>query len=207
MGNKMGNRVTSDTPSAPPVPITDGVWSHTDTVGYSQTRWYRNSVLHRDGEPAVIGYYRDGSYRCIEIYVQNGIVHRPVPPGANSYDYPSMQYYSLYFWHSPEGKLTRAWWVDAGVEGIVNNEQNVVVFPTEIFQFDKDGHIRTIKQPGLEYRCSQSWFLDVQFAQFESFYEEYERQRDQAITDYTNELELSSHMRAIFQGFVEAKSD
>lgn len=197
----MGNHVTSDNKHIPLAPITDGQWIHTDTFGYSQERWYRNGVLHRDGDPAIIGYCRGDSYICREIYIQNGIVYRPVPPGENSYDYPSMRYYNLSFWHSPEGKLIRAR-IDEGVEGVVNDEQNAVVFPTNIVLFDKDGHIRTIKQQYHEYHWSQAWYLDMKYTkEIEIPYEKYKRRRVQTMVDYTNELDISPHARAVFLGF------
>jgi hypothetical protein len=130
---------------------------------YNQTRWYKHGVLHRDGKPAIVGFMFTGRI-LIEIYVQNGVVHRPVPAGANSEEYPSMTFHNARFWHSPEGVIVRA--LDSkGKEGVVDAERNTVTFPTgTILRFDNKGflgggELPAIENPNVHEYWNESWCI------------------------------------------------
>jgi hypothetical protein len=132
--------------------------------------WYEHGVIHRDDKPAVtIGWTGDVNIPLVEIYVQNGLVHRPVPAGANSEDYPSIIYHlkRVSFWHS-EGTLVRARqstsvgvvrarerkWVDA----VIDNVQNTVTADYgEVFHFNERGFF---KQIDLKYHI-EFWSEDL----------------------------------------------
>jgi hypothetical protein len=122
---------------------------HND-CSYVQKRWYVHGVLHRDGAPAIVGYYPGNqAHPSFEIYVQNGIVHRPVPAGKNDEEYPSMIFHSARFWHSPEGSIVRA--LGSSGEGVINNERNMVTFPSgTIVRFNSRGFLGGGEKPAFE---------------------------------------------------------
>lgn len=131
---------------------------------YVQKRWYVHGVLHRDGTPAIVGYFPGNqAHPSFEIYVQNGVVHRPVPAGKDIGEYPSMIFHGARFWHSPEGAILRA--IGASGEGVVNNERNKVTFPSEtIMRFDSRGFLGGGENPAFENErlmefWSESWCI------------------------------------------------
>jgi hypothetical protein len=124
---------------------------------YVQKRWYTHGVLHRDGEPAIVGYLPGNETNPkFEIYVQNGIVYRPVPAGEDVDKYPSMTFHGARFWHSSEGAILRA--IGVSGEGVIN-ERTTVTFPSEtIMRFDSRGFIGGGKHPGFENeRLMEFW--------------------------------------------------